>query len=192
MKARDATDPTSLEYQAQIHGKPDLSQPDQFRGQCQHRCWFFLPWHRLYLHWFDQVVLALVRASNDVDEETKESWALPYWNYSEGGQRATLPSAFREEQLPEGGEPAVRRRAPPSRSLSPSPSPSPNPRPRLRPSPSSSPSQGERCRTLSRQTCSSVVASPSSAAAPRAPVRPARSRRLARGGRQLWTRYASW
>lgn len=104
MKGRDATDPTSLEYQAQIHGMPDLTQPDQFRGQCQHRCWFFLPWHRLYLHWFDQVVLALVRASDDVDEETKEAWALPYWNYSEPGQRATLPPAFREEQFPEGGE----------------------------------------------------------------------------------------
>ena len=70
-------------------------------------------------------MLALVRASNDVDEETKESWALPYWNYSEGGQRATLPSAFREEQLPEGGEPAVRRRAPPSRSPEPEPEPEP-------------------------------------------------------------------
>ena len=104
MKARDAGDETSLEYQAQIHGMPDLGQPDRFRGQCQHRCWFFLPWHRLYLHWFEQIVLAAVRADDDVDDETKAAWALPYWDYSEPGQRATLPSAFREPQLDSGDE----------------------------------------------------------------------------------------
>jgi tyrosinase len=101
MKERDAGDPTSLEYQAQIHGMPDFGQPDRFRGQCQHRCWFFLPWHRLYLHWFEQIVLAEVRANDDVDEETKAAWALPYWNYSEQG-RASLPPAFREPESFDG------------------------------------------------------------------------------------------
>ena len=101
MQSRDATDPTSLEYQAQIHGMPDFGQPDAFRGQCQHQCWFFLPWHRLYLHWFDQTVLATVRAHPDIDDETKEAWALPYWNYGPGGQRATLPEAFRQTAHPD-------------------------------------------------------------------------------------------
>jgi tyrosinase len=101
MKARDAADPSSWAYQAQIHGMADLGQPDQFRGQCQHNSWFFLPWHRLYLYWFDQTVLAAVRAHPEIDEGTKAIWALPYWNYSPGGQRATLPEAFRQEEHPD-------------------------------------------------------------------------------------------
>lgn len=101
MQTRDASDPTSWEYQAQIHGMPDGGQPDRFRGQCQHNTWFFLPWHRLYLHWFEQTVLAAVRAHPDIDDDTKAAWALPYWNYSPGGQRATLPEAFRQEEHPD-------------------------------------------------------------------------------------------
>src|SRR3954454_2863989 len=101
MKKRPASDPTSLAYQAQIHGMPDSGQPDRFRGQCQHRSWFFLPWHRLYLHWFDLTVLAAVRAHKDIDDETKAAWALPYWNYGLGGQRATLPEAFRQAEHPD-------------------------------------------------------------------------------------------
>ena len=102
MQSRDASDPTSWQYQAEIHGVADGGQPDQFRGQCQHNSWFFLPWHRLYLHWFEQTVLAAVQAHPDIDDETKAAWALPYWNYGPGGERATLPEAFRQENDPDG------------------------------------------------------------------------------------------
>jgi tyrosinase len=101
MKTRDETDPASWTYQAQVHGMPGFVQPDQFRGQCQHNTWFFLPWHRLYLHWFEQIVLAAVRAHEEIDEETKAAWALPYWNYSRGDQSARLPQAFRQPEHPD-------------------------------------------------------------------------------------------
>jgi tyrosinase len=101
MQSRATSDPTSWAYQAQIHAMPDGGQPDQFRGQCQHNSWFFLSWHRLYLHWFDLTVLAAVRAHSDIDDDTKAAWALPYWNYSPGGDRATLPPAFRQQEHPD-------------------------------------------------------------------------------------------
>jgi tyrosinase len=101
MKRRPASDPTSWTYQARVHGMPNGGQPDQFRGQCQHNSWYFLPWHRLYLHWFEQIVLAAVQARPDVDDETKAAWALPYWNYGPGGKRATLPPAFRQREHPD-------------------------------------------------------------------------------------------
>jgi tyrosinase len=101
MKTRDPGDPTSWVYQAQVHGMPDMGQPDQFRGQCQHNTWFFLPWHRLYLHWFEQILLAAIEAHPDIDYETKAAWALPYWDYSKGGQRASLPAAFRQQAHPD-------------------------------------------------------------------------------------------
>jgi tyrosinase len=101
LQSRPAEDPTSWVYQAQVHGMPDFGQPDQFRGQCQHFCWFFLPWHRLYLLWFEQIARAAIAAHPDIDAAVKASWALPYWNYSPGGQRATLPPSFREQEDPD-------------------------------------------------------------------------------------------
>jgi tyrosinase len=99
MRARDPSDPTSWAYQAQVHGMPDGGQPDVFRGQCQHFCWFFLPWHRNYLYWFEQIALAAILAHPEVDDATKETWALPYWNYGAGGERASLPQAFLDAEL---------------------------------------------------------------------------------------------
>lgn len=101
MKRRRPSDPTSWVYQAQVHGMGNGGQPDQFRGQCQHNGWFFLPWHRIYLHWFEQIVLAAVVAHPEVDAETRQTWALPYWNYTPGGRNAQLPPPFREPELPD-------------------------------------------------------------------------------------------
>jgi tyrosinase len=101
MQRRPVDDPTSWRYQAQIHGMPGSVQPDRFRGQCQHRGWFFLPWHRQYLGWFEQIVLAAVRARPDVDDATKDAWALPYWDYSLGEDRRKLPPPFLEPTLPD-------------------------------------------------------------------------------------------
>jgi tyrosinase len=102
MQTRPPSDPTSWTYQAQVHGMPGFQQPDDFRGQCQHNSWFFLPWHRLYLYWFERIVRSCVDTDPEADDETRHTWALPYWNYSPGGTRATLPASFREETMPDG------------------------------------------------------------------------------------------
>jgi tyrosinase len=96
LKTRAANDPTSWQYQAAVHAVPQGQQGDTFRDQCQHDSWFFLPWHRMYLHWFERIVRAVVAGLGDVSDEVKQSWALPYWNYGRGGSYAALPDAFRE------------------------------------------------------------------------------------------------
>lgn len=94
--------PISWRYQAAIHSyvrdrdpnadPSDLPLPSDestFWTQCEHGSWFFLPWHRMYLHFFEMIVLThVVRLGGPTD------WALPYWNYSAPGQ-LTLPPAFR-------------------------------------------------------------------------------------------------
>jgi len=97
MKRRPFTDPTSWSYQAAIHGfqgLPPVGMPqDMVRNmtRCEHRTndnsapRHFLPWHRLYLHFFERIVRD---ASGDPD------FMLPYWDYSaDNGNR--LPLAFR-------------------------------------------------------------------------------------------------
>jgi tyrosinase len=107
MQERDPEDPTGWEYQAAVHGVRGGRPPDDFRNQCQHNTWFFLPWHRMYLSWFERIVRAAVQAHPDVPDDVKEAWALPYWNYDRGGDTAQLPTAFREEQLSDGADNAL-------------------------------------------------------------------------------------
>src|SRR3954447_25711651 len=102
MQGRDAGDPTSWAAQAAIHG----SSTGDWREQCQHRSWYFLPWHRLYLYWFEQIVrAALKEVAEVVDEDVRRTWTLPYWNYTRGDRFATLPEAFRQDTLPDGTTP---------------------------------------------------------------------------------------
>jgi tyrosinase len=105
MQQRAATDPTSWDYQAAVHGM-DPDPLDGFRNQCQHNGWYFGSWHRMYLYWFEKVVRAAIQDLPDVDDETKRTWALPYWNYSnpdEGDDsRRKLPRAFLDLTLPDG------------------------------------------------------------------------------------------
>ena len=101
LQGRDPSSPTSWAYQATIHAMPDFGQPDSFRGQCQHFSWYFLPWHRLYLYWFEQLVLSVVTAHPEVDDDTKATWALPYWDYTPGGEHARLPEPFRVPKRPD-------------------------------------------------------------------------------------------
>jgi tyrosinase len=84
MQGRDGTDysdPTSWRHLAAIHGIriPRSSWP---RGatwrECQHSSWFFLPWHRIYLHYFESVVRRTIVALGGPGD-----WALPYWDYSD-------------------------------------------------------------------------------------------------------------
>jgi tyrosinase len=94
--------PTSWVYQAAVHSLPPGQEGDDFINQCQHNCWFFLPWHRLYLYYFERIVRAAVVAHRDIDDATKRDWALPYWNYEGGARTLSLPPAFRSKALANG------------------------------------------------------------------------------------------
>jgi len=112
MSSRPATDPTSWRYQAGIHGYKAKTDPfaakgpvpgavvrRKFWGKCQHGTWFFLPWHRMYLGYFERIVRAAV-----VKLGGPSDWTLPYWNYSDTSNPTAraLPPAFREKKLPDG------------------------------------------------------------------------------------------
>jgi tyrosinase len=71
MKALAPSDPRSWQAQAEIHN-----------DHCPHGNAFFLPWHRAYLQYFEQVIRAL---SGDA------GFALPYWNWT---THPTLPPDF--------------------------------------------------------------------------------------------------
>jgi tyrosinase len=110
MRKRPITDPTSWRFQAAIHDYlrssdplavqreklPALTIRRRFWAQCQHGSWFFLPWHRMYLHFFEQIVAAAV-----VQLGGPRDWALPYWNYSAAASSRLLPPAFRNPTLPD-------------------------------------------------------------------------------------------
>jgi len=87
MKALPPTDPHNWTFQANIHGFPPESNPDPNWGHCQHGNWWFLPWHRAYLHYFERIARKYAE---------DPSFALPYWDYS-NPQARTLPAAFRDQ-----------------------------------------------------------------------------------------------
>jgi tyrosinase len=62
MKALPATDGRNWTKQAQIHN-----------NKCVHGNWWFLPWHRAYLFYFEAICRKLT--GND-------DFALPYWNWT--------------------------------------------------------------------------------------------------------------
>ncbi len=71
MKALPASNPRSWAAQAQIHF-----------DHCPHGNWFFLPWHRAYLHYFERICR---------DLSDMEDFALPYWNWTANPQ---IPGIF--------------------------------------------------------------------------------------------------
>ncbi|WP_300664485.1 tyrosinase family protein [Fluviicola sp.] len=104
MKKRPATDPTSWYYQAAIHGflasspywanvgtLPPLSERDMYWERCQHQSWYFLPWHRMYLAYFEQIVANTIAGLGGPAD-----WALPFWNYSDESnpKRLDIPGSF--------------------------------------------------------------------------------------------------
>jgi hypothetical protein len=97
MQARPATDPTSWSYQAAIHGSYAPPPPNAHWNECQHQSWFFLPWHRMYLYYFERIVRQAI-----VDSGGPADFALPYWNYDRPFPGNTLPPAFRAPTLPDG------------------------------------------------------------------------------------------
>ena len=95
MRGLPDDDPRSLAYQASVHGVGDETDPppDDFRSQCQHNCWYFLPWHRWYLHYFEQIIRSVLTEIDEVPPDVAKSWALPYWNYARDGAQK-LPPEF--------------------------------------------------------------------------------------------------
>ena len=97
MQARPPDDPTSWTFQAAIHGSYFTPPSGALWNECQHAGWFFLPWHRMYLYYFERIVRAAV-----IENGGNPEWALPYWNYDQPTPRNTLPKPLRTETLPSG------------------------------------------------------------------------------------------
>jgi tyrosinase len=90
-------------HHTQVHGmNPDPG--DGLRNQCQHFSWYFLPWHRMYIFFFESICRSIIQALPDVDDLTKRTWALPYWDYDKAGQ-GQLPPAFRDPFI--NGDPSL-------------------------------------------------------------------------------------
>ena len=104
-------------YQAAIHeyvrsrdplAIPSETQPSapkqaRFWTQCQHGSWYFLPWHRMYLGFFEQIVRGHIVALGG-----SEDWALPYWNYSDPSPNAKKARIeFISPTLPDGTKNAL-------------------------------------------------------------------------------------
>lgn len=98
MQGKPIADPTSWSYQAAIHdyqpsandfAKGYVVRADaatltantnvskKFWRACQHQTWYFLPWHRMYISFFERIIMKHV-----ADLGGPKDWALPYWNYS--------------------------------------------------------------------------------------------------------------
>lgn len=71
MRALPAGDRRNWTRQAQIHN-----------DHCPHGNWFFLPWHRAYLFYFEKICQELIN---------KPGFGLPYWHWQASPQ---LPAAF--------------------------------------------------------------------------------------------------
>jgi tyrosinase len=104
MKKRKSTDPTSWNYQAGMHGfnasssywqnsSPLPGRRDQttYWKQCQHQTFFFLPWHRMYLAYFEQIVSQTIASLGG-----PTNWCLPFWDYSDttNPNALNIPPAF--------------------------------------------------------------------------------------------------
>lgn len=99
MMARPYSDVTSWRFQAAIH-VPNPADAAEFAALpielqlyldranlCQHGNPRFLPWHRMYVYFFERIVR---KASGKAD------FTLPYWNYSDSAAERALPEAFRD------------------------------------------------------------------------------------------------
>ena len=98
----DFADPRSWRHLAEIHGSsiPKNQWPAGAHwNECEHGSWYFLPWHRVYLHHFEKIVRDAVKQIGGPAD-----WALPYWNYTDGQRPEVrqLPPAFRQPTLPDG------------------------------------------------------------------------------------------
>lgn len=80
MKALDSSDPTNphgWRNQAEIH-----------QNRCPHGNWLFLPWHRAYLWYFEEICRELTG---------DDGFALPYWDWT---SNPTIPAPFTNPSSP--------------------------------------------------------------------------------------------
>jgi tyrosinase len=77
MRALPASDKRNWTKQAEIH-----------QNSCPHGNWLFLPWHRIYLKYFEDICRQL---------SGKADFALPYWNWSKD---LKMPAVFFESGSP--------------------------------------------------------------------------------------------
>jgi tyrosinase len=85
MKSLKADNPLSWDFQAGLHGfVPDGKEHAEW-AWCQHGNWWFLPWHRGYLHFFERIVRKLSGDPN---------FNLPYWPWEQPSLNV-LPVPFR-------------------------------------------------------------------------------------------------
>jgi tyrosinase len=110
----NADDKRGWTFQASIHGS--MAAGDFF-NKCEHASWWFVPWHRAYLYFFERI---LRQASGD------PNFTLPYWDWNIAGRRA-LPDAFQNNTSTlyddtrldaiNAGEPLLAREIDPSNAL---------------------------------------------------------------------------
>ncbi|XP_058114818.1 polyphenol oxidase, chloroplastic-like [Magnolia sinica] len=92
MKALPEDDPRSFMQQANVHCQycnGAYYQAGTTDTVLQvHYSWFFLPWHRLYLHFHERILGSLIG---------DDSFALPFWNWDSGLEGMKIPSVFTED-----------------------------------------------------------------------------------------------
>jgi Common central domain of tyrosinase/Polyphenol oxidase middle domain len=104
MQKLDASDPLSWWFQANMHGTLGGDGQNADWTWCMHGNWWFLPWHRGYLYFFEQIVR---KVSGD------DTFRLPYWAWDQPGQNV-LPAPFLAARYEGAGNPlfdATRKRA---------------------------------------------------------------------------------
>ncbi len=109
-KNEDVNDPRSLLAIANIHGTE--LDPNQWPPQigvrgwnaCQHASWYFLPWHRIYLHYYETILRDII----DKKLHGPSDWALPFWFYDPTTPATlALPPAFLAPLNRDGDENAL-------------------------------------------------------------------------------------
>ncbi|XP_058080760.1 polyphenol oxidase, chloroplastic-like [Magnolia sinica] len=92
MKALPETDPRSFMQQANVHCQYCNGAYYQTGTEDKvlqvHYNWFFLPWHRLYLHFHERILGSLIG---------DDSFALPFWNWDSGLEGMKIPSFFTKD-----------------------------------------------------------------------------------------------
>lgn len=78
---------------------PGAAERGRYWSQCQHQTWYFLPWHRAYLHSFEDIVRDVIQSLGGPAD-----WTLPYWNYSDtsNADAGHIPPVFLAPTMPDG------------------------------------------------------------------------------------------
>jgi hypothetical protein len=94
LKELDGKDPRSWCFQANLHERHCAHGPgDRPHGEDAyhlqiHFGWYFLPWHRAYLYFYEGILAALLK---------DDAFALPYWDWT---LNPTLPDVFFDPKSP--------------------------------------------------------------------------------------------